>query len=426
MNAVKLPHQKHSAERRTRPAETPARVIISLSQSVGAPGQSLVSVGDIVKTGQKIADNSAFVFAPIHASVTGKVTAVTEVLGINGRVNKAIVIETDNRQEISEEVKPPDISTREKFLAAVRDSGSVGQGGAGFPTHVKLGFDQKKYHPDTLIINGAECEPYITADYREFIERGEDIIAGIRLIMRFLEIKAAVVGIERDKPAAIRQMRSLIEHGEDITVKVLPTGYPQGAEKVLVKQCVGRAVPEGKLPIDTGCVVLNSSTVSFLARYIKTGIPLIQKRVTIDGNIVNKPQNLFVPVGMLLSDIIKLADLRLPPDRILFGGPMMGNCVFDYETPVSKTTNAVLFFNNTPVYKESACIRCGRCVSVCSMNLSPTLLEHAYDARDAALLQKLRVNTCMNCGSCSFVCPARRNLSEKHQLAKQFVHKTLN
>lgn len=421
LNSIKLPHHNDAAEKKAITLNIPKTVTISMSQHGGVPCTPVVGVGDKVYTGQLIGDSEAFISAPVHSSVTGKVIAEKDILSINGKMNKALVIETENRHEMSPDIKKPEINNRSDFIKAVRNSGSVGLGGAGFPTHVKVGFDNSKVKIDTLLINGAECEPYITTDYREIIENSEDVFYGIRYILKILEIERAIIGIEKNKPSAIKKAREMIKDDEKIRVKSLSARYPQGAEKVLIHQTTGRTVKEGELPMSAGCLVLNISTAAFLAKYIKTGVPLISRRLTIDGNVVNKPMNVTVPIGITLRDLLTQIDLRLQPDRVIFGGPMMGNTVYDLDTPVSKTNNAVLFFNNSPEYNPTACIRCGKCVMSCSMKLMPVELEHAYDARDKELLKKLKVNNCMNCGSCSYICPAKRNISEKNQLAKIFI-----
>lgn len=420
LHAVKLPHHKSSAEQATIKPDLPKQVAISLSQG-GTPCTPLVQVGDEVLTGQIIGDSDAFVSAPVHSSVTGTVTGFTEVLNIFGNKTTCVVIETGEKQQLHESVLPPVIYTREDFIAAIRKSGSVGLGGAGFPTHVKFSYDRERYQIDTLIVNGAECEPYITSDYREFMENGEDVIEGAKLIMKYLDIPKTVIGIEADKKKAILHMKNLAENEADISVLKLPSAFPQGAEKVLIHTATGRVVPDGELPMSAGCLVVNSSTVSFIARYLRTGVPLIHRRLTIDGDIVNKPMNIMVPVGTQLKEIIELTDLRSEPDRVIFGGPMMGISVFENTVPVMKTTNAILLFGQTKTKPMSACIRCGKCLRVCAMNLMPVFLEKAYDAGDVEELKNLNVNSCMNCGSCSYICPAKRSLSERIQLGKALV-----
>lgn len=420
-NSIKLPHLKGSSDVRTAEIKLPEKVIISMSQHGGVPCTPIVTVGDEVKTGQLIGTSDAVMSAPIHSSVTGKVTAITSLMNVFGKVHEGIVIETVPNQKLSDDIMPPKIESREDFINAVKQSGSVGLGGAGFPTHIKLGYDPKTVHVDTLVVNGAECEPYITSDNRTFVEDGEQVAEGIRLIMKYLDIENAVIGIEKNKPEAISRMTELTASDAKITVKALPAAYPQGAEKILIRTATGRTVKTGELPSAAGCLVLNCSTVAFIYNYIRTGIPLIKRRITVEGNIVNKPRNLFVPLGTRVSDVIASADVRTMPDRVIFGGPMMGTTIFDTETPIIKTINAVVLFADTKQPVQTACIRCGRCVEACSMGLVPTDLEHAYDARDAELLRKLHAELCMNCGACSYVCPAKRNISEKNQLAKLFL-----
>lgn len=416
-----LPHRKNAAEVRTIKVDSPAPVIISMAHGIGAPCVPVVEVGDYVKTGQLIADSDAFVSAPVYSSVTGKVIEEKSVLDINGNQIKALVIDTEQKQYLCSNIAPPKIDTREEFIKAVRASGLVGLGGAGFPTHAKLNYDRDKHSVDMLIINASECEPYVTTDYREIMENTEDIIRGINLILDKCGISRAVIGIERNMPHAVRLMRERVENEPNITVKTLPTYYPQGAEKVLVYNATRRIVKERQLPYSAGCIILNVTTVASVARYVETGIPFISRRVTIDGNIVNKPVNLQVPIGMTLGGLMKKADLRMQPDRIIFGGPMMGKSVYDLNTPIVKTTGAVLFFKDMPVYRPTSCIRCGKCLRACSMNLMPTEFMKAYEMRDKKLLRKLRVDLCMECGSCSYICPARRNLTERNKLAKELL-----
>lgn len=423
LNSIRLPHFSASDEQTTRRLQPPSVVAISMAQHIGAPCEPLVKAGDYVKLGQKIGDSEAFMSAPVHASVSGTVTEIREVVALNGRLCKTVVIQSDNRMQLSPDIKQPVINSREDFIKAVRESGAVGLGGAGFPTHVKLAYDRSRVTIDTLLINAAECEPYITSDYREIIENADAVLGGIKLVMKHLEIPRAIVGIESDKPEAIEKLTKMTAPTPEIRVVSLSSSYPKGAEKVLIYSLTGRVVGEGQLPADVGCMVMNVSTAGFIHSYIRTGMPLIRRRVTVDGNIVNAPSNFFVSVGTLLHDVVGYASLYKQPERIIVGGPMMGSCAFDPDMPISKTSNAVLLFADAPVYKETPCIRCGRCIRACAVRLMPTELEHAYDDRDAERLKKLKVNLCMNCGSCSYVCPAKRSLAEKNQLAKDFLRK---
>lgn len=421
LNGIHVRHNKNTENAETKQFPLPKRLTVLMSQAMGAPCTPTVKKGDEVKLGQVIGNTDAFMAAPIHSPASGTVAEIADYLLPSGARCKAVVIDTDGEQTVSEEVKPPVIGTREEFLAAVRASGCVGLGGAGFPTHVKFAFDPKKTPIDTLIINGAECEPYITADYREFVENGEDVINGILTVMDKLDIPMCKIGIEENKPEAIRLMTEAASKHKGIEVVTLPSSYPQGAEKVLIHSCTGRIVAEGELPSNQGVVVMNVSTAGFLSRYFRTGMPLVTKRLTIDGNAVTKNQgNYFVPIGTRVSELLEYCGAK-DPEKVLYGGPMMGMALYDTEQVITKTNNAVLAFVNVKEPVTTACIRCGRCVRACPLNLMPTLLEQAYDSRDVSELQRLKVILCMNCGCCTYVCPAHRHLAEKNQLAKALL-----
>lgn len=421
LNGIHVRHNKNTENAETKQFPLPKRLTVLMSQAMGAPCTPTVKKGDEVKLGQVIGNTDAFMAAPIHSPASGTVADIADYLLPSGARCKAVVIDTDGEQTVSEEVKPPVIGTREEFLAAVRASGCVGLGGAGFPTHVKFAFDPKKTPIDTLVINGAECEPYITADYREFVENGEDVINGILTVMDKLDIPMCKIGIEENKPEAIRLMTEAASKHKGIEVVTLPSSYPQGAEKVLIHSCTGRIVAEGELPSNQGVVVMNVSTAGFLSRYFRTGMPLVTKRLTIDGNAVTKNQgNYFVPIGTKVSELLEYCGAE-DPEKVLYGGPMMGMALYDTEQVITKTNNAVLAFVNVKEPVTTACIRCGRCVRACPLNLMPTLLEQAYDSRDVSELQRLKVILCMNCGCCTYVCPAHRHLAEKNQLAKALL-----
>jgi len=426
-NFIKVPHLKNAAEADTLPPLIPDRLVISMSQHIGAPCIPLVKAGDTVVPGQKIGDIDAFVSAPVHTGLGGKVKEITEITNIAGRRAKAVVIEVDINMPVPEST-PPVIENGKQFLDAVRASGAVGLGGAGFPTHVKLHFDSSINNAvtnpeiDTLIVNGAECEPYITSDYRAFIEDTDGIIAGINHVVKWNKIKNVVIGIEDNKPKAIAAMRARIKdiNAGSVTVTELPSKYPQGAEKVLIYNVTGKIVAPGKLPSSAGCCVANPSTLFAVANYISTGRAVVKRRVTIDGDLVNKPCNRWVYVGTPLEFILKNTELRKQPDRIIFGGPMMGGAARYTDMPFSKTNNSVLFMSGK-LPAPSPCIRCGRCVRACSMNLLPVKINLAYENKDYDTLKQLKTNLCMNCGACTYVCPAQRHVSETNQLAKLLV-----
>ncbi len=386
---------------------------------MGAPCDVLVKVGDHVKVGQKIGDSQAAFSVPVHATVSGKVTAISDYQTAMGAVCKAVEIEPDGEQTVSEEVKPPVITDKASFIKAVRESGVCGLGGAGFPTHIKL---NSKTPIDTIVINAAECEPYITADYREMMENTEDVLCGIRLVKEQLGIKNAKIAVEANKPEAIKKFEDMAKNDDTIDIVTLPSAYPQGAEKVIIYNSTGRIVEEGKLPSDVGVIVLNVSTAAFIYRYSKTGMPFMTRRITVDGNAVAEPKNVFAQVGTPFADVLRFCKTDIDSIRkLISGGPMMGMSIPDINMPVMKTTNALLAFDHYDERKTSACIRCGRCVRVCPMGLMPAEIDKAYKIKDIEDLKALKVMLCMNCGSCTFVCPANRKLAETNQLAKALI-----
>ncbi len=419
LNGIKLNHRKHTENCAVTALPLPEKIILPMSMNMGAPCSPLVRAGDTVKVGQKIGDCDAPFSIPVHSGVSGKVTAITDYQTVAGTVCKAVEIEPDGEQVMSEEITPPKITDKQSFIKAVRESGLCGLGGAGFPTHIKL---NPKTEVDTLVINCAECEPYITADYREMIEHSEDVLNGIRLIKDILNIKYARIAVEANKPKAIEKFTEMAENDDTIDIVTLPSIYPQGAEKVIIYNSTGRIVEEGKLPSDTGVIVLNVSTVSFISRYIKTGIPLITRSVTVDGNAVKKPKNVLAVVGTPIENLLQFCHTDLNSlKKVISGGMMMGMCIPDISMPVTKTTNALLAFSRYDKRKSSACIRCGRCVQACPIGLMPAEIDKAYKIRNIDELKQLKVTLCMNCGSCTYVCPANRKLAETNQLAKSLI-----
>ncbi len=421
LNGIHLSHDKGTKDCKTTNFPMPKTVVIPMSQHMGAPCNCLVKKGDSVTAGQKIGDSEAFMSAPIHSSVSGTVTDVIDYLLPNGTICKAAVIETDGEQTMCPDIKPPVVTDRKSFIAAVKESGLTGLGGAGFPTHIKLNFDPSKTPVDVLVINAAECEPYITSDYRELVERTDDVLNGIKLVMKHLEIKSCKLCIEENKPDAIELMKKKTEKNKDIEIVTLPSSYPQGAEKVIIYSATGRIVEEGQLPANQGVMVMNVSTAGFIYRYTQDGIPLITRRITVDGDCVTRNKgNYFVPVGTKVSDILSHCGAE-KAGKVLYGGPMMGMCLYDTDQPITKTTNAILAFKEGQKTEPTACIRCGRCVRTCPFSLMPLMIEKAYNAKDVEELKKLKVMLCMNCGCCAYACPAHRPLAEINQLAKALI-----
>ncbi len=426
---VRVPHRKHTAECESVRMPVPETVTIPLSQHIGPPCKPTVAVGDTVAVGQCIGDTDAFLSSPIHASVSGTVSAISSVTLPGGQTCDAIVIKTDGEQRLYEGLTPPTLDTREDFIAAVRASGLVGLGGAGFPTHVKLN-PQNIDDVDTVVVNAAECEPYITADFRECMENPDGILEGVCAIMQHLDLKRSIIGIEANKPQAIELLTAraaaLTTPEREITVKTLPTRYPQGAEKVLIAQTTGRKVPPGRLPADVGCVVINVTSVGVLARYLQTGMPLVEKRITVDGTAVETPQNVIVPLGTAIKDILAFCGgLKVPAAKLLMGGPMMGRALPDDSLPLLKQNNAILAFDEqeATLPAPSACIRCGKCVSACPMNLTPPAIATAFKRGDAAELEKRGALVCMECGCCAYSCPAHRPIVQSMKLAKDLVRR---
>jgi electron transport complex protein RnfC len=425
---VSTPHHKNTLKSETSVLGTPEKVIIPMVQHIGAPCTPTVKKGDTVKVGQIIGNSDAYVSSPIHSSVSGTITRVEPMLYASGKLVMSIEIQTDGKQEVYEGISPPEVNNREDFLKAIRNSGLVGLGGAGFPTHVKLNPPKDK-EVDSLIINGAECEPYITSDYREMIENPTGIIEGIQLVLDYLNINNAIIGIEDNKPDAIKLLAETSKSDKRISIKSLSSRYPQGAEKMLIYATTGRTVLSGKLPADVGCIVLNVNTVSYIAQYLKTGMPLVQRRVTVDGSVVSNPQNVSVPIGTSLKDLFDFCGgFKSQPYKVLMGGPMMGIAQYSLETSVIKNTNAILAFDKKQgdLPEEWPCIRCGKCIQACPMNLLPLELNRLVMADKFEDLDRYHILDCIECGSCSYSCPSKRYLVQSIRIGKDAVKRKVN
>ncbi len=424
LHGVFVPHRKNTEDSVPTRLPTPAAVTIPMSMHIGAPARPVVKVGDTVKVGQLIAEAGGFVSSPIYASVSGKVKKLDDVLLSGGQFAPGIVIESDGNQEIWEGITPPAVNDTQSFLDALRNSGVVGLGGAGFPTAVK--FTVKDVSQiEAVIINGAECEPYITSDTRTMMDNTDKVLEGIELIRKYLGVQRYIIGIEDNKPQCIEKFRKACANVPGVEVKALPAMYPQGGEKVLIYNTIGRIVPEGKLPIDAGAIVVNCTTLATFANYVNTGMPLVDKCVTVDGSAVERPQNLIVPIGTPLQDLFDYCGVKEEIRKAVYGGPMMGIAVPNLNVPVLKNTNAVIAMNEEDAVppEPTACIKCGRCISHCPMRLMPAEIERAYRLNQPELLEELKVNLCMECGCCSFICPARRPLVQINKLSKAELRK---
>ena len=403
---------------------SPEVVTIITSQHIGAPATPIVKAGDEVFVGTKIGEAAGSVSSPIHSSVSGKVKKLEPHLSSNGRSCMAIVIESDGNMTPDPAIAPPVAETIDEFIEAVRESGLVGLGGAGFPTAVKLEA-AKKGLIKKIVINGAECEPYITSDTVTMMDKADKVKSGVELLKKFISADEVVFGIESNKPQCIAKLTEVFADDDTVRIVALPSTYPQGAEKILIHNTVGRIVPEGGLPSDVGCLVMNVTSVAFLAEYFETGMPLVEKCVTVDGSAIKNPMNVIVPIGASIKDLVEFTGgYCSEPGKILYGGPMMGVAVYTDEYPIVKNNNAITAFNkkDARLPKQRSCIHCGRCVSACPMGLNPTLYARAMKCEDknerVARLNEAKINLCMECGCCSFVCPSVRPLVETNRLAK--------
>lgn len=424
VSGVNLPHLKKSAETETVIMPPVAEVKIPLQQHIGAPAEPVVKKGDKVFVGTLIAAACGFVSAPVHSSVSGTVKDICDVPS----VGKCVIIESDSQMEKDPDLKPFPVKTPDDIAAAAEHCGLVGLGGAGFPSKVKLTF-KPDAEIDTLIINAAECEPYITSDYRECMENYEDVINGVYLLKDVLNIPKVIICVESNKKKAIAKLYEIATDKRDTDDKVklmcLPTKYPQGAEKVIIYSATGRRVPAGKLPSDVGCVVMNVTSIATLYRFISTGMPLVAKRLTVDGTAVSEPKNVIVPIGTPIKDLLEfVGTVSEDAGEIIMGGPMMGIDVCSPDAVVEKRNNAITVMKTSDKKSvQTACIRCGRCAGACPMKLYPAMVETAVNHSNIDSLKKLNINYCMECGSCSFVCPASRPLTQVMRLAKATLKK---
>lgn len=402
----------------------PSQLIYPLSQHIGAPCTPCVSVGDYVKMGQKIADSEAFVSAPIHASVSGTVKAIQMCPVPNGSLVESIIIENDFTDTMSDDIKPIDYTSvnPDDIPNLVREAGIVGMGGATFPTHVKLmPPDAKKI--DTIIVNGAECEPYLTSDHRVLLETPDEVLLGLKIILYRFGITNGHIAIEENKPDAIAVMNKKCE-GEGISLDVLKKKYPQGGEKQLIYAVTKRTVPLGKLPADVGVIVVNVDTCTAIARKFMYGTPLMRRIVTLTGTPLKNNVNYNVRIGTPIDYIIEQSGgFNEEPDKVILGGPMMGVAQFRLDVPVIKGTSAILCLSEKEAYipEEGPCIRCGKCVEHCPMKLMPLYLQNFAKKDDMDSCEKYNVTACIECGSCSFICPAKRHLVQNIRVAKQRV-----
>ncbi len=405
-------------------------VTIPLDMQLGPGCDAIVAKGDSVHVGQKIGEPMGGWSVPVHASISGTVERVRKEILSDGNTAEYVTIKNDCLYTLSPDIAPPEINSKEDFLKAVRDSGLVGLGGAAFPTFVKLDPPADK-KIDLLMINGAECEPYITSDHQVMLEYPDEIVEGCLVTAKWLGVKEVIIIIEDNKPDAKLTLERAIkaaakDRPTDIEIKIcmLPTLYPTGAEKVQIHKSTGRVVPMGGLPADVGVIVQNVTTIQFIAAYLKTGMPLIRRIITLDGNAVAHPGNYDVPIGARIEDVIEAAGgAKEEPGKIIMGGPMMGVAIDELSRPILKHNNAILVFakNEAILPEESACIWCGECVRTCPMLLQPTCLDKAARNLEIDSLNQHSVLNCIECGCCSYVCPAKRYLVQNIIIGKELV-----
>lgn len=391
-------------------------LIYPLSQHIGAPAKAIVAKGDHVYAGQKIAEADGFMSSPIYSSVSGKVLDVCERRIISGNDAMCIVIENDGMYIHMDpwSVKPLEEMTDEEIINRIKEAGIVGMGGAGFPTHVKLTVKEPQ-KIDYVIVNGAECEPYLTSDYRKMIEEPEVLLEGLKVYLKLFPYSLGIIAIEDNKPDCIKVFKALTKEEPRITVKALKTKYPQGSERHLIYAVTGREINSKLLPSNVGCVVNNVDTVIAVRNAIYKGVPLLYRIVTVTGNCIKNPRNFKVRIGTKYSELLEAAGgFKKEPQKIISGGPMMGTCMFDLDVPVTKSASALVCLSNDDISKaeSSACINCSACTKACPSRLVPKdLSNHAEFGNEEAFLEEHGLE-CVECGCCSYVCPAKRPLAQ--------------
>ena len=415
----------YACDKETQVFPEPDVVVIPMSQHIGAPCKPLVKKGDLVTVGQKIGDNQGLC-VPVHASVSGKVKAVEAKPHTNGSTVMSVVIENDHLDTLCEDCKPRtqeevDALSTEDLINIIREGGIVGMGGATFPTHVKLSGGIGK--GDTVIVNAGECEPYITSDDRLCREQPAKLVTGLKIIMKIFGLKEGHIGIEDNKPEAVKALKANLCAEDGIIVDVLPAKYPQGAEKQLIYAVTGREVPSGGLPAAVGCAVFNAATVKAIHDVVYDGMPLIKRIVTVSGDILMEPKNLLVPIGTAFNDLIDACGHSENPYKVLSGGPMMGMAQYDLSVPTIKGVNAITVLGRRNEYavEDSRCLRCGKCIDACPMKLMPVLMYKAMQSNDVQEMKDNNIMDCIECGSCAYTCPASVPLVLGFRVAKQMI-----
>ncbi len=402
-------------------------LVYPLSQHIGAPAKPVVAVGDTVLAGQMIAEAGGFVSAPIYATVSGKVKKIEPRRVVVGDMVNSIVIENDGEYNSVEFEETDDVSalSKEEILEKIKIAGVVGMGGAGFPTHVKLS-PKEPEKIDYVIANCAECEPYLTSDYRRMLEEPEKLVGGMNIILSLFDNARGIIAIEDNKPDCIKLFTDMVKNEPRIEVKALKTKYPQGSERQLIYATTGRAINSTMLPADAGCIVDNTDTVVTIYNAVKLGRPLMRRIVTITGDAIQNPANYSIYIGTSYQELVEAAGgFKTQPKKIISGGPMMGFAMFSLDIPTTKTTSALLCLTEDEVQQAEAkatnCINCGRCVEACPSRIVPSRLADYAQHHQEELFEKWNGLECVECGSCSFICPAKRNLVQAIRVMKKTV-----
>lgn len=417
--------KSYTENKNTVKMPVPDEIVISMSRVVGAPGKPIVAAGDRVYKGQLIAEASAFISSTYHSSVSGEVVAVEKRMHGTGEMREAVVIANDHKDEILPDIKPYDYKKMKaaEIVEVIKQMGVVGMGGATFPAHVKLSPPPDK-KVDTLVINGAECEPYITCDHRLMLENPDDIINGVKIVMKALGVDSAYIGVEDNKPDAIESLSKALKNIKKIQIVPLKTKYPQGAEKQLIYSITKRAVPSGGLPMDIGVVVANVGTTAAIAKIFETGMPVTERIVTVTGNGVADPQNLIVRLGTSFEDCVAFCGgLKDDVVKVISGGPMMGVAQNSLGAPINEGTTGILALDSKEAATDEPqnCIKCGSCVNGCPIGLMPLKIAAAADNAKFDVAEQLGAMDCIECGTCSYICPARRSLVQSIRLAKSVL-----
>lgn len=443
ISSLHLPHNKHTAGCEPVRIPTPSEVLLPMDMHSGHVAEPVVNVGDYVRVGQLIAREEGRFSSPVHASVSGKVVEIAPIKRASGNEVLAIRIENDGKMEKDPNLKAPEINNADDYLNAIRESGCVGLGGAAFPTWAKLNeMRNDQYKVDTVLVNAAECEPYITSDHRMMLDHPDLIVKGVDYLKKYMAeyLHNAVfkICIEKNKPDAIEKMREAFAGRDDVEILELKTIYPQGAKQVMLYNATGRVAIAGHRFPSFGAIIINVSSLAKTAEYLSTGMPLVERIVTVDGPAVAEPKNFIAPIGTRISELVKLVGLKqvktkegttedVEIGKVVVGGPMNGKAVCSVEDPIVKVSNCVLLFDkkHSVLAEPTACIHCGRCIDNCPINISVPLVDIALKEKDEDLRAKKLIATgvrqCVDCGSCSYVCPAHRHLLQSNQEAKGFL-----